>query len=48
MRGNIIKNELACNGGLCGEISLKIFACEKIAPQASSSSFNTENTKLAY
>ena len=24
--------ELACNGGSCGGISLKIFACKKIAP----------------
>ena len=26
-----IELELACNGGSCGGISLKIFACEKIA-----------------
>ena len=38
-----IELELACNRSSCGGISLKIFACEKIAPheprlQASSSS----------
>ena len=27
-----IELDLACSGGSCGGISLKIFACEKIAP----------------
>ena len=27
-----IELELDCNGGSCGGISSKIFACEKIAP----------------